>query len=268
MSEARREDWASYFCRVNDKPASVFLDLSLKAIAPVSGVVNLLIIWLQMNDPRIEDGLSSQQESATLFAIEDRLTQSIVDQYRAIFVGRITNDGRREFYFYAPSANEFKETVTNAMLAFPSYRYEAWSDKDPSWNQYWDVLFPKESNLRWINDSRVIEQLEKHGDQPHLPRKIDHFAYFKSAADCDAFAQLVQSSGFSIERISVPKTDADRYCLAFFKVQAAELNDIFETTSYLDIEARNFNGEYDGWGSPITKSKSSVSSWIRNLIKR
>ncbi len=55
------EKWNSYICNVNDKLASIFLDLALATAAPLQDKPWLLWIWLYMKDPR-QDGLSSKAE--------------------------------------------------------------------------------------------------------------------------------------------------------------------------------------------------------------
>lgn len=57
-------DWDFYSCRVDDKPASIFVDLGIGGDAPLSGQPYMTFVRLFMRAPR-PDGLSSQAESAT-----------------------------------------------------------------------------------------------------------------------------------------------------------------------------------------------------------
>src|ERR1700722_15051530 len=101
------EDWNSYLCNVNDVLASIALDLDLRKTVPDNGKPNLLWVWVYLKWPR-EDGLSASSEFDSLSAIEDKLTETMVDRFGAVLCGRITTDGRREFYYYAPRLEPFE----------------------------------------------------------------------------------------------------------------------------------------------------------------
>src|SRR5690606_39452416 len=57
-----QEEWEFYFSNVNDKLGSIFVDLGLRKVAPLTDKTNVVWISIKMNTPR-EDGLSSQEES-------------------------------------------------------------------------------------------------------------------------------------------------------------------------------------------------------------
>jgi len=52
------DDWDFYFCRVDDKPASIFLDLGIEKEAPVYGFSVMAYVRIRMQAKR-DDGLSS-----------------------------------------------------------------------------------------------------------------------------------------------------------------------------------------------------------------
>jgi hypothetical protein len=54
-------DWDFYSCRVDDKPASIFVDLGIRRDVPLSGRPYMAFVRLFMRAPR-PDGLSSQEE--------------------------------------------------------------------------------------------------------------------------------------------------------------------------------------------------------------
>jgi uncharacterized protein (TIGR01619 family) len=251
MEKEREQDWAFYQCNVNDKPASIYVDLSLKEIAPDEHKSHLLIVWLYMRKPNTTNGLSTQEESNTLFAIEDALVPAITQEFSATYVGRITNDGRREFYFYGSITHDFEKAVRQAFVNFAEYEFEAWDHDDPSWEQYLNLLYPTPNSQRWIGDFRVTQQLEKNGDHLHLPRKIDHWVYFRTPSERDSFEQSVVSIGFEV--FDKQELDDDgRYALVISKVQSAEVESVYQTTTLLDAEAEKFNGDYDGWECQVT----------------
>lgn len=247
------EKWDFYQCRVNDKAASIYLDLTLKEVAPNPDQPTLLIVWVHLLSPHPENGLSTSEEFSTLVRIEDRLSECIARLPTTIYAGRITNDGRREFYFYGPSGEGFESGVQSAMSEFGDYRFEAWHQPDPEWNQYLSVLYPARSNLRWMADRDVISTLEKHGDAANLARPISHFSYFKTDADRSQFLAAVSQQGFRIvDRFeSSDSGSALPFGLLYEKCQPAELSAIFQTTESLAKSSEFHGGTYDGWECPV-----------------
>jgi hypothetical protein len=59
------DDWDFFFCRVDDSPASIFIDLGRAKSAPLKGKDHLGYLRLYMLKPR-PDGLSSDAEFKTL----------------------------------------------------------------------------------------------------------------------------------------------------------------------------------------------------------
>src|SRR5690242_12681105 len=100
MPEPYSANWSYYLCNVNSRLASIAVDLGLRSQVPVVSKPWLLWVWVYFNSPR-PDGLSDNGEAPTLFEIEDSLNPRLSNTCNALFSGRITTQGRREFYFYA-----------------------------------------------------------------------------------------------------------------------------------------------------------------------
>jgi Family of unknown function (DUF695)/Regulator of ribonuclease activity B len=216
---ALKENWDFYQCHVNDKAASIYVNLGLKEIAPDAERPDLLIVWLHLLHPNSENGLSTQDEFEALVEIEDVLVPNVEREYLAIYAGRITNDGRREFYFYSAKAEDFEVKVVQILSKFSEYKFEAWTDLNADWEHYLNLLFPSANALRWIGDRKVVEQLESHGDQPAIERPIEHWAYFPSTDTRQHFEESLHRLGFS----SVNKYLSDgvdmAHCIVFSKIQ-------------------------------------------------
>src|SRR5262249_29302165 len=97
------ESWDFYFARVNGTLASLFVDLGLRPSVPGPDRPCLLWVFVEMRAPR-PDGLSTSEEAPVLNQIEDALSAQLASALRGAQVGRVTTDGRRELYFYAPTA--------------------------------------------------------------------------------------------------------------------------------------------------------------------
>ena len=163
------DDWNFYFCNVNDVAASVFLDLGIRNAVPDKGKPNLLWVWVYLKWPR-EDGLSASSAFDSLTAIEEKLTEVMVDRFDAALCGRITTNGRREFYYYAPRSGRLESAVEDAMSQWRDYEFDCGSKADPEWRQYLDVLYPSDEDRQRIENRKVLEVLEQKNDTLKTPR--------------------------------------------------------------------------------------------------
>ena len=133
------DDWDFYFARINDAPASIFIDLGVRADVPLEKRPWLLWVMVQIKAPK-PDGLASNEEAAKLNAIGEALAAAIGATCGAQLVARVTGAGRREFYFYATEPGELQSAAASAMKPF-DYQFEFGSTYQPDWDQYLS-LFP------------------------------------------------------------------------------------------------------------------------------
>ncbi len=239
------DEWDFYSLLVDDQPASIFLDMGIAREAPISGHGTMGYLRVHMRQPR-EDGLSSEAEFQTLLALEDDVTPKITTAARAIFVGRNTSSGNRDFYFYVVDGATFEATATAAMAAFNDYTFDVGSRADPNWETYFEFLYPSLEQRQCIANRHVCESLAKHGDQGDQPRRIDHLAIFSSKLDCEAYADFVRGHGFAVAE-GYPLSDGEgAWRLEFSRTGTPR--EIDRTTLDLFREAKDRGGDYDGWG--------------------
>jgi uncharacterized protein (TIGR01619 family) len=250
------EHWVSYFCNVNGKLASIFLDIDRRNIAPDSGRAWLLWIWVYFKQPR-PDGLSSSEEFTALCAIEDKLNAAMQEHCRAFLAGRITTEGRREFYYYGPNSSRFDATVADLMKSFPSYEFDHGSQHDPAWNQYLNVLFPSDDDLQKILNREVLDVMENKGDQPEIPREVLHWAYFPTEVNRSDFEAAVQTKEYRIDSKSHQPEGENPYGVCFGKVQKCTRDAIDKSVLDLRKLAQRFQGEYDGWEAQVMPETES-----------
>jgi len=247
------EEWDSYMTNVDHKIGSIMVNLGLKKIVPIPGKKNLVWISIQMNDPR-EDGLSSKEESEKLYEIEDVLVDALTKKFDCIYPGRLTSDNRRNLYFYFDEHTLYDKIISEVMVAYPNYEYDFGIKEDAGWTVYLDFLYPLPSQYQGIMNRRVLINLEKHGDNHDLPRKVDHYVYFNTENDRLNFIDNIKDDGFVIEHTDVKEDGKDYpYSLHLTKIDKVDYNSINKVTVSLLEKAENFNGYYDGWGCPIEK---------------
>ena len=252
------ENWDFYQCNVNHKPASVALYLDLKDGAPDARRPTLVVVCLNLRYPHPVNGMSTDAEFKVLSEMEDRLDEAFKQAYGAVQAGRITTDGRRDFYYYAAAAPGLDALVVSAWSPFPGYAWRTLSQDDPHWHEYLHVLYPDGAALRWMKDRSVIEALRNAGDVADLVRPITHYSYFPNATSRATFATAIEKAGFTVRRLSEPGSAAAArpYGLIYELAQLPELGAMAETTTLLTRLAEQGGGEYDGWESPVTGRKA------------
>lgn len=248
-----QEEWEFYFSNVNDKFGSIFVDLGLHNVAPLTDKPNVVWVSIKMNNPR-EDGLSSQEESSSLGDIEDSLVDKIISKHNSIYVGRLTSAGDRDLYFYFGDTTLYDKTISEVMVAYPKYQFDFGSKEDQKWGGYFDFLYPLPQQYQSIQNRRVIEQLEKGGDKLIKAREVDHWIYFKTANDRETFLKGINKDGFSVVNQDFDKTLGELpYKLHIKRVDKVDQNSVDEYVIYLWKLAAECNGDYDGWETSIEK---------------
>jgi uncharacterized protein (TIGR01619 family) len=247
-------DWASYFCNVNDVLASIFLNLELRASVPDKNRSNLLWVWVAMKSPR-EDGLSSKSEFEILCSIDDMLTETLAEKFDAVFCGRITTDGRREFYYYATHSEQLQIVVENAMSRFRGYEFDCGWKADPEWRQYLDVLYPSDENRQRIENRKVLDALERQHDTLKAPRDVSHWIYFQTEKDRGAFRSAVLRLEYRVQS-EPPGSGSDfPFGLCIVRFQSVQQAEIDNAVIDLFRLAKKFSADYDGWETQVFSSE-------------
>ena len=248
-----KEDWDFYFSNVDNILGSFYIDLGLAKVAPLSDKPNLIWISIKMNNPR-EDGLSSSEEFDTLSAIEDRLQESITKRHNSIYVGRLTTDGRRDYYYYVGDATLYDKSISESLVAYPSYTFDFGIKEDRLWDSYLGFMYPNPRQFQSIQNRRVVDNLEKNGDTLAKARPVDHWIYFKTENDRSAFLSKIENLNFDIiskdEETSLGEFP---YKLHISRVDKVDHESVDDYVLDLWEFAKKCNGEYDGWETSVEK---------------
>ena len=245
------QNWDFFMCRIEGAPASIRTNLALIEVAPLEGLSQRLQFYIKMQNPR-PDGLSSNEEYPILCDIEDALGDK-AEAIGAVLAGVVKSEGFLELWFYTQNAEALAKTCEDALQTFEGYQSGYNIAEDPEWEDYFGFLYPDEFSYQMMQNRKVLMQLEKNGDKMEVPREIDHFIYFKEAAQQQAFAKEAEAKGFKV-RFNDDEFVEDR------KAEGKEYPYMVEATredSPLDIDdivwdllelASPFEGDYDGWG--------------------
>jgi uncharacterized protein (TIGR01619 family) len=193
------DKWNFYFLRVDDKPASIYVNLGAHESAPNPKLTHMAYVRLHMREAR-DDGLSSQVEFDTLGAIEDALTAMLVDG-ETDYLGRCTANFCRDFFFYVSQPQDWSSRVAACMRSFDDYRYEADTREESDWATYFSFLYPADTEIQSISNRHVCEVLEQKGDKLSETREIDHWAYFADTESLNAYVAEARQLGFEVREI-------------------------------------------------------------------
>ncbi|WP_255991631.1 DUF695 domain-containing protein [Chitinolyticbacter albus] len=243
------DDWDFYFLNVDDKPASIYVDLGVHDAAPNPALPHMAYVRLHMREPR-DDGLSSQAEFDTLVAIEDALTAALVNE-ETEYVGRCTTNFCRDFFFYVARPQAWSTRVAACMRAFEGYQYDVGTREEPDWSSYFSYLYPSDADLQTIENRRVCEALERNGDKLSEAREIDHWAYFGNEASLHAYVEAARQLGFKVRTISDDDEACNKHCAQLWRSDIPAFNTIDDVTLPLFNLAATHGGEYDGWESVV-----------------
>ena len=254
-SSLPEDHWEIYVSYVDDHPAVILVDVGIAQVAPLEDKTNLVWLWVHVQAPD-EEGFPTEEEDMKLNEIEDVLTDSL-ELGDAEYVGRITSDGRREFYFYTSDCEQFRQAANAAMSTAPEYEFEIDEADDAEWQHYLDVLYPSPEDFQQIHNQHVISRLYDAGDSLSEPRPVDHFANFATETDREAFITAAAELGY--EAASRPERTEEEtdfpFAVGLLRVDSVDAETIDRITYELFELARQHDGEYEGWGSKVVKSK-------------
>jgi len=240
------QNWNFFFLKVDDRPASIMVDLNLSESAPDPAHPVVVALELTMATPR-PDGLSSQEEYETLIAIEVALEEAA--EGSATYAGRHTGCDKRHFYFYGADAPQLVASLSATMTGWPDYAFETWSRSDPEWSVYRDFLYPGREDLERMANRDVLQRLEDDGDDLDAERQVDYFAAFPSEPAQGAFLSSLAAKGFTLHETFI---NADgEFQVEFHRMDRPRAID----TITIDLlrEADRHGGTFGGWGCPTVK---------------
>lgn len=250
MALKNQEQWDFYPARVNDAPASVFLDMSFMSIAPVKDMPRLWWVFLKMESPE-SHGMGGDEDANILWAAEDEIVPLIEKRLQGRMIGRVRGEGDWQLYFYAPGGSVPNAEIESLVSANQSRPYWVDSKEDSEWSFYRDFLFPSDERYQWMKDRSVVERLAESGDDPSAERDIDHFVYFDNERNRTVFVDRTAAIGFRVDHLSSHPDSTRPYGVQLIRRDRTELQAIHEAVMQLVDLANEFEGEYDGWGAPV-----------------
>jgi regulator of RNase E activity RraB len=248
------DEWDFYPCRVDDRPASIFLNLRYEHEERPTAAT---LYWLRIRMlDAAEHGMGTGAEAEALYPVEDALVDATMT-FGLTYVGRLRTDGAWQIVFYGASGNEDALGAVARGVELGGRQIELGSKPDSMWSYYREFLLPDDERRQWMSDRRIVELLEEHGDLLSTPRRVDHWAYFPSADSRDAFVKHVTRDGFEIEGVSDDADGDQSFGAQVVRTDTVELEAIHEVVMTLVRLAEQHGGTYDGWECPVERPPSN-----------
>lgn len=254
FSQKLPEDWDNYYISSKGKPVSIVVNLALQKISPVKLKPFALIFRTKINETN-DDGLPTIPEQEHLEQLENKLEMELAKNLGAVYVGRFTQRGIRECYFYSGDTSSFQQNIKDVMKIFPQYSWLAKATLDPDWSHYLNVLYPSVYDLEKIENRRMIETLKNKGDALETPRPIEHSFRFRSISSRNEFLKSLSLNDFKITYMPKDKIDDELFPfhLIISRTDTPQQIKMDQLTLTLLKEALKVNGRYDGWKTGIVK---------------
>ncbi len=215
---------------------------------------NVIVVRLQLNNVQ-QDGMPGKEEWKLLDSLENELVNMLRNNLNAIYAGRYTLDGIRDFYFYTNDTSNCRSHIKLLFQSFPSYTWELKIKSDAGLSYYKNVLYPTPREMERIQNRIVVDDLRKKGDMLTAPRKVDHFIFFKTEADRKRFAGIVQDSGFVVEHAGQEIGINDfPFSLQVSRIDKVDYNSIDTVSLFLWELAMQHFGRYNGWETFVVKT--------------
>ena len=248
------EDWDNYIIAVNNHPVSIVVNLGLKEKAPLKERSFAIILRTKYTDSD-DDGFPSPDIAGTMDSIEYDLEAKLKVSHGAIYAGRFTQRGLREFYFYALDTVQYLAACASVMDHYKAFPWLSKAVSDKTWSNYFEVLYPSGNELEKIENRRMIETLKQKGDPLKTARKIDHVLYFKSASGRHLFLKSLDIPSVTIDEMPVEKTEFGEYGFRL-KISRDDVPDdltMNKMTIFLRELAVKNDGVYGGWQTYVLK---------------
>lgn len=243
------DHWENFSCTMAGKPAFISYDHGISKEFEQLRHTNFAGFRVSLQDPK-EDGLPVADGFAKLNEVEDFLCASFGAE-QGVQIGRITTNGYRYFYFYTSREQPRCEEMVAEASKFHGHQIDLIYEPDLERLRYWDELYPTEDDWQVIKDMRVHELLKEKGDSLTTHRLIDHWAYFDSCDQREAFVNSVKLEFEHIELGEIQNEEGIRYSVRLSHTGLPDYRSMNTITLKLARASRHHGGNYDGWETMV-----------------
>lgn len=240
-------DWENYISSVGGMPVSINVDLGLGQVAPIKENPFVVILRVKLRSPD-QRGMPGMEEMNELDKLEGRLVELLARQVGALFAGRFTQRGIREFYFYAPDTVGYQKAINQSLFSLNEGEWLCQAKRDEKWDNYYAVLYPtkldqikissrKQLELMGVAEGRVLKNID-----------IEYFFQFDKKEGRNDFLSSGAVSGFKIvEMPEAPDKLDGKFKLVLRKKEDPDFSWIERRIVVLFNLAQKNGGLFLGW---------------------
>ena len=172
---AQQDTWDVYLAQYEKGPGSTMFNMSIKKIAPDTSLPFLFSAGVKYTNCDNE-GLPVSAEFKNLSRISDSVIATVNRFVKNIQAGTFTYQCERRDYFYVSDTTGLRQQI-NILLSKHFTGYEpAFNVKhDKDWAAYLEFLYPNEETMDYMQNEKVLVQLQKGGDKLDKARQVDHW---------------------------------------------------------------------------------------------
>ena len=198
------EHWDRYLTEVDEKPASIEVNMGLVENTPFRshpyiGYARILICCPD------ENGFAPFREYQALKKMEEALEGALGLCEQAIYVGKCVTAGALDLFFYTVQRKNWRKKIAQIMRAFPGYCWESTIAHDPDWVIYEEFLYPAEKGVQSILYRRFLQEYQQRNSLG-LPL-MEHWLGFMCDRSRVDFCNEALAWGFTVEEfVASPAT--------------------------------------------------------------
>jgi hypothetical protein len=246
MSSGVADGWHTFPAQMGAHRAFITFNEGYARLADEDPNDILLKVRVEIKAPT-DSGLPTNDEFPALAALDERLEETFASNAGA-YVGRLTVDGQRYFYFYVTCSEDFASQAIGRIAEETSYHLTYIYEEDQAKDGYWKELYPTDDDWQMIKDLRVLDTLREQGDDEHANREVSHWAYFPERQAAEQFADWLTAGGYRVRTVEPRSSQTE---VRFTHVGTMRLEDITHHTITLGRKASELNGDYDGWETSV-----------------
>lgn len=247
MSQPLEHDWENYIVALDGRPVSINVDLGLFKSAPMKERPFAIIFRTTLLEPDTR-GMPYPEEYEVLLKLEESLVNELAKENGAIFAGRFTQRGLREFYFYAPDTIGYLKALYKATEKFPKYQWLSQAKEDKKWENYLTVLYPSEPELLRLKSRIQVERILQTGGGQKRTVMIEHNLAFATESARAAFLKNLTVQGMKI--VSMPENpdfQTGKYLLQLRQKAVPDFTWVESFVMKFFAEIKKAEGIYQGW---------------------
>ena len=246
-------NWDAYIANYENGAGSTTFNMDLKKDAPKTDLPYILITGVTFSNCN-KDGFPEKEEFNKLYEVSDEVEATISKLTKMELAGTFTYQCERLNYYYINDTTQIRSKLTALYKnKFSNYKHYINVKPDKNWEAYLNFLYPNEEIQESMSNQKVIEQLQKGGDDLTKSRQIDHWLYFSNEKNRNLFEKLITQNGFKIETKEKIDDQEKPFKLHISRNDKVDSESISKITLELRKKAKELEGDYDGWETYIVK---------------